>query len=206
MKCTIALVLGLVSLVSVGCASFSESKLPRRSLDDLHETGKPCALTYQMSEGGLPIPGESQEQVNLVQAAGTSSYIRSRVEPLFRRAFVDSKRQTEPGEWHVDMYYRETHRNMMVSMTLFVFCIASFGVVPTYAQDDLYLEARLKHDKETVKQFVYNESVETWVELFLIPWAFSRDPIETKSIIVDNMILNLIHDLKQELPQAGPAH
>lgn len=200
-----AFTLVLVSLASLGCASFSESKLPQRSLDDFPKSAASYAVTYQLSEGGQPIPGESAEQINLMQGAASSSWVRSRVEPLFRRAFVDSKRQTEPGEWHLDMYYRETHRNFMVSATLLVFCIATFGVVPTFGTTDLYLEARLKHDKQTVKQFVYTESFEIWAELFLVFFAFSYDPTDVKARIVDNMILNLLYDLGEELTRVTPA-
>jgi hypothetical protein len=102
------------------------------------------------------------------------------------------------------MYYRETERNPAISYTLALFCIVSLGIVPAYMQTDLYLEAKLMHHGQTVKQYVYEESVSSWIHWFVLPWSFTNDPIERKSEIIDNMVLNLVHDVASEVPRAAP--
>ena len=76
--------------------------------------------------------------------------------------------------------------------------------MPAYSETDLYLEAKLKHEGATVKQYIYEESVSTWLHWFVLPWSFSDDPMERKSELIDNMVLNLIHDLAGDLPHAAP--
>lgn len=132
------------------------------------------------------------------------SVVQSRVEPILRRAFVESTRGKEPGEWHLDMYYRETERNPAISYTLVFLFIVSLGILPAYTDTDLYLEAKLQRHGQTVKQFVYEESVSSWIHWFMLPFSFSNDPIERKSAIIDNMVLNLVHDVAAELPRAAP--
>ena len=41
---------------------------------------------------------------------------------------------------------------------------------------------------------------------FVLPWAYARDPMERKSALIDNMLLNLLHDLRGELPVAISPH
>jgi hypothetical protein len=56
-----------------------------------------------------------------------------------------------------------------------------------------------------VKQFAYDESVETWVDLFLFLFISTNEEVVRKRSIVDNMILNLLYDLRHELALMAPA-
>jgi hypothetical protein len=186
-----------------GCASFSKSKLPTRTLAEFENEGRLIGITYDFADvggfGAASLPAMST-------APTTPSYMfQSRVQPIFRRAFAEATWQKAPGEWHLDIYYRETARNPAVTYTLVLFFIASLGFLPAYSEDDLYLEVKLRHNGETVKQYIYEESVATWMHWFVLPWAFSDDPMETKTAILENMILNLLHELRTELPRAEPA-
>lgn len=64
---------------------------------------------------------------------------------------------------------------------------------------------RLLHHGEPLKQYVYEETVSTWIHWFLLPWSFTDDPIERKAEIIDNMVLNLVHDVAAEVPRVAPA-
>jgi hypothetical protein len=195
----------LVLLACTACASFTEGKLPKRSLADLESEGKLTAITYQLSGSETLSAVQAANQASMAPAV-VPNVVQSRVEPIFRRVFSESTRQNEPGEWHLDMYYRETSRNTAITFTLATFFVVSLGLFPAYAQDDLYLEVKLRHRGETVKQYIFEESVSTWVHWFVLPWAFSHDPTERKTAILDNMLLNLIYELKNELPHTEPAH
>lgn len=187
------------------CASFSKSRLPERSLAEFEAEagGRLPAITYQFAEWNVAVTDES-----LVVATATPTpmptVVQARVEPILRRAFAESTRGKEQGEWHLDMYYRETERNPAISYTLVCLFVVSLGILPAYTQTDLYLEAKLLQQGRTVKQFVYEESVSSWLHWFVLPFSFANDPIERKSAIIDNMLLNLVHDVAAELPRAAP--
>lgn len=195
----------LAWLACAGCASFSKSSLPERSLAEFEAQagGRLPAITYQFAEWNVATSDESLV-VTTAAPVVMPSVVQSRVEPLLRRAFAESTRGKEAGEWHLDMYYRETERNPAISYTLVFFFIVSLGILPAYTDTDLYLEAKLQHHGQTVKQFVYEESVSTWIHWFMLPFSFSNDPIERKSAIIDNMVLNLVHDVAAELPREAP--
>ena len=198
------LLLCLAVFGSAGCASFSQSKLPARTLAEFEHEGRLTAVTYDFAEGGGLSAGETLNQMSPAPASFPSA-MQSRVEPIFRRAFVEATRQKTPGEWHLDIFYRDTARNPAITYTLVLFFIASLGFLPAYAEDDLYLEVKLRHNGETVRQYIYEESVATWMHWFVLPWAFSNDPMETKTAILENMILNPLHELRSELPRAASA-
>jgi hypothetical protein len=191
------------ALACAGCASFSDPRLPERSLAELESGGRLAAITYQFAEWNVV---SADESVVIATAAPTlvPSVVQARIEPILRRAFVDSARGKEQGEWHLDMYYRETERNPAISYTLALFFIVSLGIVPAYTQTDLYLEAKLLHHGQSVQQYVYEETVSSWIHWFMLPWSFTNDPIERKSEVIDNMVLNLVHDVASEIPRAAP--
>jgi hypothetical protein len=192
------------ALACAGCASFSEPSLPQRSLADLQSGGRLAAITYQFAEWNV-VSSDDSVVISTAVPLVTPSAVQSRIEPILRRAFVESTRGKERGEWHLDMYYRETERNPAVTYTLGLFFLVSLGLVPAYTETDLYLEAKLMHHGQTVRQYVYEESVSSWIHWFMLPWSFSNDPIERKWEILDNMVLNLVHDLAVEVPRATPA-
>jgi hypothetical protein len=193
----------VAALACAACASFTDPHLPQRSLADLESGGKLAAITYQFAEWNVV---SSDESLVVATAAPVlvPTVVQSRIEPILRRAFVESKRGKEQGEWHLDMYYRETERNPAVTYTLALFFIVSLGIVPAYTETDLYLEARLLHHGEAVRQYVYEERVSAWIHWFMLPWSFTNDPIERKAAIIDNMVLNLVHDAASVIPRAAP--
>jgi hypothetical protein len=192
------------ALAGAACASFTDARLPERSLAEFESAGGLASITYQFVEWNV---ASSDESLVITTAAPVMvpSVVQSRIEPILRRAFVDSRRGKEQGEWHLDMYYRETERNPAVSYTLALFFVVSLGLVPAYTETDLYLEAKLMHHGRTVRQYVYEESVSSWIHWFMLPWSFTNDPIERKAAIIDNMVLNLVHDVASEVPRAAPA-
>jgi hypothetical protein len=198
-----ALSLVVLSSASTACASFSEPRLPQRSLAELEAGGMLTAITYQFAEWNVATADEALV-VTTAAPVLVSSVVQARVEPILRRAFAGATRGKEQGEWHLDMYYRETEVKPALSYTLALFCIVSLGIVPAFTETELYLEARLLHDGAPVKQYVYEEHVTAWIHWFLLPWTFSDDPIERKSALLDGMVLNLVHDVAAVVPRAQP--
>lgn len=194
----------VAALACTACASFTDAHLPKRSLADIESAGRLAAITYQFAEWNVVSSDESLV-ITTPAPVVVPTVVQARIEPILRRAFVDSTRGKERGEWHLDMYYRETERNPAVTYTLALFFIVSLGLVPVYTDTDLYLEAKLMHHGRTVRQYVYEERVSSWIHWFMLPWAFTHDPIVRKAEILDNMVLNLVHDVASEIPRAVPS-
>ncbi|MBI5285437.1 MAG: hypothetical protein HY874_10125 [Chloroflexi bacterium] len=181
-----------VLLLVAACASFRGDELPERRLADLERLARLPAITYSVSEAG------AVQFLAAVENVPPSSIVHSRVEPLFRRLFVESKLQAEPGPLHLDMYFRSTPHNPSVTVALGVCFIATLGFFPAYAQDDLYLEVRLRKNGEPARQYVYVETVHTWMHWFLLPWSFTKDPEAVTASAIDQMLLNLVFDLQRD--------
>lgn len=188
----------LALLALAGCASFSESRWPKRSLDDFVREGRLPAVTYSVTEGSSAATLESLNRAGSPPAV-IGTILHSRIEPIFRRAFEESRLDPVPGDWHVDVYYRETPRNIAATVTLGVFFVASLGIVPVYAEDSLYLEAKLRRHGETVAQWVFEERIATWVHWFVLPWSFTDDPTERKAEFIDGMVLALLTELRSAM-------
>jgi hypothetical protein len=174
------------------CASYRGGELSERRLEDLERDGRLPAVTYSVSEAG------SVQFLTGVQNLPAPSIVFSRVEPLFRRLFVEAKRQEAPGPVHLDMYFRSAPHNPSVTVGLGLCFIVTLGLFPAYAQDDLYLEVRLRRNGEAVRQYVYEESVHTWMHWFLLPWSFTKDPETVTGRAIDQLLLNLVFDLRRE--------
>jgi hypothetical protein len=149
----------LAWLACAGCASFSKSSLPERSLAEFEAEagGRLPAITYQFAEWNVATSDESLV-VTTAAPVVMPSVVQSRVEPILRRAFAESTRGKEPGEWHLDMYYRETERNPAISYTLVFLFIVSLGILPAYTDTDLYLEAKLQHHGQTLNALLDAEA------------------------------------------------
>lgn len=74
----------------------------------------------------------------------------------------------------------------------------SLAVIPTYSSEEYVLQAEVSEGKTTLKKYEYRDRVETWVQLFLVVLAPWRRPGETTAKVVDNMLLNFLHDLQRD--------
>lgn len=173
-----------------GCASFAGHELPARSAQELEGLAPLPAITFELKVFRAPMTAGSVEP-------------RSRIEPLLRRAFQEVREvvsTSEPrGALHLDLLVREAPRNPGISLALGILWLGSLGFIPAYGRDDLLLDARLVRDGETAGRFLYEDHVETWLSIVLLPWSFTRDPERVHAEVMDGMVLTLIADLRQLL-------
>lgn len=184
------------------CASFARRELSHPTLEEIVRDGKLPAITYEFNESGQ---GATTELIVTDVRAGEPAVLRERIEPLFRRAFEDSKLSKEAGELHLDLYFRQTLRRPALTYTLALFFIGSLGILPAYAEEELYLEAKLRRGGATVKQYVYTTGIDTWFHWFMLPLAWSHDPGDVRDAQLDAMVLRLLGDLKRDLPSIAGA-
>lgn len=202
-SCAPRLVLLVLLLLGCGCASFTSKELRPPSLEEIVRGGKLPAITYEFNQSGE----FSSSELLLVDAqTRLPAVLRERIEPLFRRAFEDSKLAKEPGELHLDLYYRQTLRRPALTYTLALFFVASIGILPAYAEEELYLEAKLRHHGTTARQYVYSTGIDTWFHWFMLPLAWSHDPGDVNNAQIDALVLSLLADLKRDLPGVLAEH
>ncbi len=198
------LVLALLSAWIGGCASFTSHPLGRHTLEEIVREGKLPAITYDFSESGDQGVETSLSRVEWVHS-NESPLLHERLEPLFRRAFRESRRQKEPGELHLDLYFRETLRRPALTYTLALLFIGSLGILPAYSDEQEYLEVKLKKNGTTVRQYVYTADIGTWFHWFMLPLAWSHDPGDVRAALVDELGLELLADLQRDLPAVAGA-
>jgi hypothetical protein len=183
-------VLAILLLACPGCAGFRGELLPQLGRNDLTPANRMPAISYTWNSG-IPARG----------LAPNTAFAGSSSEWLFRSAFVDARNAPGANDIHIDLYFQSEMRQPTFSMGLMLLSIFSLGIIPGYACDDLSLRAQLQNQGQIVKEYQYVDSVDTWMHLFMIPWAFSHDPAVVEREALENMLLHLIRDLRKDLPQ-----
>jgi hypothetical protein len=74
----------------------------------------------------------------------------------------------------------------------------TFTVLPGYARDEYVLVADVKKGDQVLKQYQYKDYVGTWIQLFLVFLAPTHWPPNVTRDVVDNMLLNFLHDLEAD--------
>lgn len=79
------------------------------------------------------------------------------------------------------------------------FSIYTLGILPGYLKHDFKLKGALYNEKdELLKEYVYTDTMTSWYELFLLPFAFTKSPKITRQKITANMVRHLLKDMKED--------
>ena len=139
----------------------------------------------------------------------TTRTSRNRVEEIFRRSFAAAYLGSEgglpaapdPQRLHLDVYMRLSLDRPWITWLTGLVSIGTFGVVPIYSYQDIYLDVRVLRGGALQKQYVYLDGETAWYGWVLLPWAFSNDASDVEGQVLENMILHFISDLRRDLPQ-----
>lgn len=190
----IQLVLALLIFACCGCTGFRGNKLPQLDRNELTPENRLPAISYQCN----PI-------ANPIAPAVNSSWPAASNEWLFRSAFVDARPGPAADDLHIDLFLQTEMRQPSFTIGLALLTICSLGFIPTYGQEDISLRARVEYQGKLVRAYSYTDTMELWVHLFLIPWAYSHDMVAVERSIYDNLLLHLLRDLRRDLSQIVPA-
>jgi hypothetical protein len=181
-----------VLVLLAGCASFRGEELPRRGFREAVGDEPLPAVSYRISNppGGPGLP--------LVLPEAT-------VERVLRRAFVEAERKENDGGLHLDVRCTSRQRAPVFTVGLGLVSIFTLGIIPAYGRSDLRLEVEVEFEGKVAKRYEYEDHVNTWIQLFLIPWAFSHDPVEVGDAELENMLLNFLYDFRRDLPRLAAA-
>jgi hypothetical protein len=188
-----ARVLVLLLLACGSCASFRGGKLEQLPRDEIASQPRLPAISYQYRSGGEP----GSPEVGIGWPSPSA-------EMFFCSAFTDARRGPAANDLHVDLVHFTEVRQPIFSLTLGLLTLVSLGIIPTYVEEDVTLRARVEYRGAFVREYVYSDRVDTWIELLLIPWAFSHDPVEVERASFENLLLHFLRDLRRDLPQIVP--
>jgi hypothetical protein len=183
----------ICSIILSGCAGFSGSTLPQYTYNQLKPPQKKHSIDYDAKDvavaslGSLfDSEGMLQEEINKVFAESHffSTYNTGTVGGEYHFSFVFSK-----DEEAIPFAFR------LVDNLLFAF---SAGFVPMYDKFDLTLSVDVKKDDQVIKQYVYKDHVNSWVETLLIIMAPIYYPKKAVRETMDKMLLVFLHDLKED--------
>lgn len=79
---------------------------------------------------------------------------------------------------------------------------ATFGIVPAFERDHLLFKFRLKKNDELVKEYVYREYVDTWIEILMLFKMSGHTPRTATKEVFKHVIMNFLHDFSQDFNKA----
>jgi len=187
--------LALVMLIFVccSCASFHGRELPKLDRSELSSEPRLPAISYQCRIGPNPSAPEG------------GGWPSAPAEVLFCSAFVDARHGPAANDLHIDLAHLNVIRQPIFSLTLGLFTLVSLGILPTYIEEDVTLSVRVEYQGKLAREYVYHDHINTWIEVFLLPWAFSHDPVEIERAADENLLLHFLRDLRKDMPLIVPA-
>jgi len=180
---------GLALLWTASCAGFRGDDLPRLGLRE--------------AVGEEPLPAVTYTLTNTNAAIGLGpGRTGAAVERVFRRAFVDVQRvESRPGAGlHLGVHCTSRTRSPAFTVGLAVVSVLTLGVIPAYERNDHRLEVQVRTEGGVLKRYEYEDHVNAWLHLFMIPWAFSHDPVEVQEDSWENLLLHFLRDFRRDLP------
>lgn len=79
---------------------------------------------------------------------------------------------------------------------------ATFGIVPAFERDHLLFKFRLQKNDELLKEYVYREYVDTWIEILML-FKMSDHSSETAvKEVFKRVYMNFLHDFSHDFNKA----
>lgn len=152
---------------------------------------------------GEPLPAISYE---IDPTHGLDRYPRHENWDLFCSAFVESRHGPAADDLHIQLSVRTEEDLHVLFIGLRALCLCSLGLIPSYAQGEERFVARVTFKGRLLREYHYEERMKVWAHLFLLPGYYTKDSLPlVLQRVHGNMLLHLIRDLKQDLPQLLPA-
>ena len=172
-------------LVVAGCST-AGSVLPRYGYSDITPPPQPLSINYQYS------------YVNHgpVGSFGTFMF-RQEIEKIFAQSgIITEDKKGLPVDFRMTLLFEETTYDTMFGALLTGITLTLIpGPVEKY---DYKLVVILRRGEEIIKSYTYHDYSRLWFGLFCLPALFMDQPHAVARGVVDNMLLNLVHDLQKD--------
>jgi len=173
------------ALLAAGCASFPGNELPKRGYDALDPVRPKAVVDYAVTfsgQGG--------------QRMYSASYLLSeRVKAVFDKSGIFSKHTLDGKGAPVQLSIKLDNKgDQRTAKLLGIVAGLSLTVIPVYVTDNYELTVDVNAGDKVIKSYICKDHMTTWFQLFLI-FAFpSHKPVDVWREVVDNMLLNFLHN------------
>lgn len=187
-------IVALGLLILVGCASFPGKQLPIHTYDELAPVEPRPSIDYDAKFLAL----------GMENAAGVRVF-QEEIEKVFGNSHVFSKFGSGIGaeKYHLSLMLRNEGNIGLAMLSGFISGL-TFLVIPAYAEDEYVLLVDVKSGDQAIKHYEYRDSMYSWIELFLIVLTPTHWPPTVAKEVIDNMLLNVLHDLQKDKILTGP--
>jgi hypothetical protein len=184
---------GLLSAVFfLGCASFPGKELPAYTHEHIAPPAQKLAVSYDVK---ALMFGKENER--------TTKTVQDEIEKVLKASPLFS--QVGPGVGLGEYQYSFVFRNEGSFALAFLSGFISgftFTIVPAYGRDEYILTVDVKKEDKVLKTYEYKDHMDSWIQLFLVFLMPSHWPENVGKEVVDNMIMNFLHDFAHDL-QSG---
>lgn len=186
---------GLLALT--GCAGFPGKQLPVHTYDELAPVEPKLSIGYDAK--------------SFIQGWSNAAAVRTfqkQIEDVFGRSHVFSTfaAGVGPEPYHLSLTLRKEGRPVLASLSALISGLTVL-VIPAYARNEYVLLVDVKEGGQVIKHYEYRDYRTVWAELFLIVLTPTHWPPTVETEVIDNMLLNVLHDLqKDKILTAQPAN
>lgn len=178
-----------LSLCIFGCASFPGKELPAYTPDQIAAPAQKLSVSFEVKSFAL---GKENPNSARIWHAEIEKVLTA--SPLFSQ--VTSS--TGPGEFQYSFVSRNEGNYALAFLSGFISGL-TFGIIPGYGKDEYILTVEVKKENKVLKTYEYRDHMESWIQLFLIFLTPSHWPPTVAKDVIDNMIMNFLHDFAADL-------
>jgi len=181
--------------VLAGCAAFPGRQLPVVAYDQLASDEPRPSIDYDVKFFTALQPDPS----------GVYFFNREIVNVFGRsRAFSTFAVGTGTARYHLTLMLRDETDLALGALGGFLSAVTA-GLIPARVTDTLTLQIDVRDGRRVIRHYAYKDAGRTWIGLFLIVLAPTHWPPAVARGIVDNMLLNFLHDLQRDRILAAPS-
>jgi len=177
------------STLAIGCASFPGKELPTYTYESMTVPAAKLTVSYDVKALSL---GRDN--------AGLAKGMQEEIEKVFKASPLFN--QVAPGVGTGEYQYSFTLRNEGNAGLAFASGFISgltLTIIPAYAKDEYILSVDVKKGNQALKTYTYQDHLDSWIELFLIFLTPSHWPPTMAKELIDNMLMNFLHDFWRDL-------
>lgn len=179
-------ILGCLALF--GCASFPGNELPKYTYEQLAVPAEKVAIDYDARF--LTMGHENAAAVRIFQ---------EEIDKVFRNSqlFASHAPGVGTAPYHLSLTLENKGDTGGAAITGFLSGL-TLTILPGFAKDEYVLTADIKQGDTLLKQYRYQDHMNTWIQLFMIFAMPTHLPKDKAVEVIDNMLLNLLADLQKD--------
>jgi hypothetical protein len=181
---------GLCFLGLAGCASFPGKELPKYSFEQFN----PPAIKPSIDYEAIFLTRDGQEPPAAVRS------LEQEIDKVFTKTSLFQKFGTGIGSanYHFIVVLKNEGELSGANFLNAVLTGVTMTLIPSYAKDKFFLTVEVKKGDQLLKKYEYRQHIGTWFQLFLIFLTPTHHPAKVYSKVIENMLLNFLHDLIED--------